>query len=271
MSQYALEVLRAEASTTTATPRPPVMFVHGSACGAWVWQERFMPYFAQRGYSSVAPSFRGHGGSEGRKELHQFGVEDYAADVEQVARSLKAPPIVIAHSLGAKVVEHVARKVALDSVVLLAPVSPFGLVSSTLSLAFGAPVLLSQLWWAQALGGGIDLDVVGKALFSEQLDPQLRTRYSGSFQLESSRVALELTAQSYWPHSPQRLPRSLVIGGDRDLLVPRYELGRTAHAYGSSLEVLKGVNHLLMLDTCWREVADRTLAFLEAKPLAVAA
>jgi pimeloyl-ACP methyl ester carboxylesterase len=271
MPQYSLEVIHAQAKHQTES-YPPVLFVHGSACGAWVWHEKFMPYFAERGCSSTAFSFRGHGHSEGREALNQFGVEDYALDLERVASTLPSAPLLIAHSLGAKVVEHFVARHPVAGVVLLAPVSPFGLATSSLSVAFGAPLLCSQLWWAQVLGPrAIDPEVVGNALFSGQLEAEQRRRYAASFQLESSRVALELTMQSYFPLFPRRLPRALIIGGDRDLLMPWFELARSAAAWGTELQVVGGANHLLMLDTCWQDVADRALAWATPAARTVAA
>ncbi|MDX1655118.1 MAG: hypothetical protein R3310_07870, partial [Candidatus Competibacteraceae bacterium] len=44
--------------------RPPLLFVHGSFSGAWLWTEHFLDYFAQAGYPAYALSLRGHGASE---------------------------------------------------------------------------------------------------------------------------------------------------------------------------------------------------------------
>ena len=57
----ALEVLTAG----KPSDRPPLLFVHGSFCGAWIWAEHFLPFFAEAGWECCAVSLRGHGGSEG--------------------------------------------------------------------------------------------------------------------------------------------------------------------------------------------------------------
>ena len=264
MREYPLEVISTPASD--AASRPPVLFVHGSYCGAWVWQEHFIPYFAERGYGSTALSFRGHGESKGKRSLHQFGISDYVADVEQVARGLSRPPIVIAHSLGAKVAERFAETNPVAGVILLAPASPFGVLTSSLHAAASAPLLWWQLCWAQTLGvDAVDPGLVADALFSPELEPEKRLRYAARFQPESSRVALEMTLRSYWPCNPRAMRSSLVIGGDRDLLIPLAELERTAAVYQSELRVVRGANHLLMLDTCWKAVADQVLSWIETQ------
>jgi pimeloyl-ACP methyl ester carboxylesterase len=264
MSEYALEVITTEARDPGS--RPPILFLHGSYCGAWVWQEHFIPYFAERGYGSTALSFRGHGKSKGARSLHQFGVSDYVADVEAVASKLERPPIVIAHSMGAKVAERFVENHPVAGVILLAPASPFGVLSSTIRVAAAAPVLWWQLAWSQALGAKtVDMALLGRTLFSTDLEEEKRTHYASRFQQESSRVALEMTLRSYWPCNPRAMRSSLVIGGDRDVLIPLQELERTAAVFQSELQVLPGVNHLLMLDTCWKDVADRALAWIDAQ------
>ncbi|WP_230371066.1 hypothetical protein [Paludibacterium denitrificans] len=34
----------------------PLLFVHGAYCGAWCWQQHFLPWFAARGYDCWAVS-----------------------------------------------------------------------------------------------------------------------------------------------------------------------------------------------------------------------
>ncbi|GFR41648.1 hypothetical protein Agub_g2385 [Astrephomene gubernaculifera] len=48
----------------SSSPRPPLLFVHGSYHAAWCWQENFMPYFSSRGYDTYAVSFRAQGSSD---------------------------------------------------------------------------------------------------------------------------------------------------------------------------------------------------------------
>ena len=48
-----------------ASPRPPLLFVHGAYSAAWVWDETFLPWFAGKGFDAYAVSLRGHGASDG--------------------------------------------------------------------------------------------------------------------------------------------------------------------------------------------------------------
>lgn len=67
--------------------RPPLLFVHGAFCGAWIWNEHFLPHFADRGWEAYAVSLRGHGGSGDRNRLDEYGIGHFIADVgEAMAR-----------------------------------------------------------------------------------------------------------------------------------------------------------------------------------------
>src|SRR5205823_4564509 len=84
------------------TERPPVLFVHGTGCGAWIW-ERWQTYFADRGYATTAVSLRGHGRSKG--SYRSATVSDYVADVRQVLATFHDPPVLVGHSLGARLIQ----------------------------------------------------------------------------------------------------------------------------------------------------------------------
>src|SRR5512144_2722393 len=69
----------------TRTPkglaRPmPLLFVHGAYGGAWLWDEHFLPYFAERGWAAHALSLRGHAGSDGADTVQFARLRDYVAD-----------------------------------------------------------------------------------------------------------------------------------------------------------------------------------------------
>jgi len=69
-------------------------------------QERFMPFFAARGYDSYALSFRGQGGSEGGPDGRAGSLRSCAEDVASVVAALPAPPVAVAHSFGGLVLQR---------------------------------------------------------------------------------------------------------------------------------------------------------------------
>src|ERR1700730_7729875 len=87
------------------THSTPILFVHGAWHGAWCWEEHFLPYFAEQGFTAHALSFRNHGNSESRGQLRWVRAADYVADVAQIVRQIGQPPVLVAHSMGGYVVQ----------------------------------------------------------------------------------------------------------------------------------------------------------------------
>jgi len=54
------------------------------------------------------------------------------------------------------------------------------------------------------------------------------------------------------------------MGGGDDSIVSPKTIGRTAQFFGEELApVFRDCGHLMMLDTRWRDVADRTITWIE--------
>ena len=117
-----LEVVSRE-PVRTHPGRPPLLFVHGLAGAAWIWQETWLDRAAEAGWSAHAVSLRGHGGSAGREHRWRITLDDYARDVQQVASGLPEPPVLVAHSLGAVVAGRLIARQPVPAVVLLVPVA----------------------------------------------------------------------------------------------------------------------------------------------------
>src|SRR5512135_1833811 len=125
--------------------KPPLVFVHGGYCDAWVWEPNFLPWFAARVYPAYALSVRGHGASGGADTMFIAGLDDYEADVEHIAGSLAVPPVLIGHSMGAAIVERIVAKRPVRGAALLAPLPPAGLLQIATRLASEHPNYLIHM------------------------------------------------------------------------------------------------------------------------------
>jgi pimeloyl-ACP methyl ester carboxylesterase len=243
------------------------LFVHGSYCGAWVWAEHFMPYFAEAGYASSAVSLRGHGDSEGG--FNTATLEDYIADVQSAMDHIDGDCILIGHSMGGLVVQHcLAEDDRVKAAVLLSSVPPSGLASSALHMSLFSPDVCLQLSILQSIGpSAVKSEVIRKALFAPATSAASVAHLMPRFQQESHRICVELLnpIRPRLPKPPNQ-PPILVLGGDQDTLVPSFALFETATYFGADLDILAGAPHGLMLDTTWwHNVAERTRAWLETK------
>ncbi|WP_167577679.1 alpha/beta fold hydrolase [Ammoniphilus sp. YIM 78166] len=96
--------------------KPPVILLHALAChsGWWSWVS---PYLEEE-YYLIAPDFRGHGKSPW---ADSYRFDDYAADIEKLARELNRPYAIVGHSMGGYVGLKVAsRRICSPSVLVVA-------------------------------------------------------------------------------------------------------------------------------------------------------
>ena len=106
--------------------RTPILFVHGAWHGAWCWDEHFLPYFAEQGFTVHALSFRNHGRSDRAGSLRRQRASDYVADVAEAVRRIGASPALVGHSLGGYIVQKYLEEASAPAVVYLASVPPRG-------------------------------------------------------------------------------------------------------------------------------------------------
>lgn len=245
--------------------RPPLLFVHGSYCAAWIWAKTFMPCFAEAGWDCHALSLRGHGGSEGTVEW--ASLSDYVADVAWAVDQMPAPPVLIGHSMGGLLAQHVvAAGHAVAGMVLLASTPPSGLGSSSLHMMAHASDVLFQLGLLQSLGpGSVSPHVMHRALFSTHTDPAHVAWMMEHLQKESSRVAAELLMPPKpWPPA-MRVP-TLVVGGDKDLFLPVSAFQETAKHWDAGFQIIPGAPHGLMADShYWHPCAEVVMEWLNSR------
>ncbi len=239
--------------------KPPLLFVHGGFCDAWCWEPYFLPWFAARGYPAYALSLRGHGASGGGDSLFVAGLDDYETDVEHVAGTLKTPPVLIGHSMGAAIVERIVAKRPVRGAALLAPVPPSGLLPIAARLAASHPDYLMQM-------GGIDpsrlsanvLQALRPFYFSANASAKILAEVAQHLNPESPRALLDLSLRLHWA-LPQKDHRPVfVMGAEGDLISSPDDVRATAQHHNVKATILPGLAHLLMLEPEW-EVAAKAL------------
>lgn len=258
----ALEVLTAG----EASERPPLLFLHGSFCGAWIWAEHFLPYFAAAGWQCAAVSLRGHGASDGRDGLDGFGLADYVADVQEASKRFDRAPVLIGHSLGGMVAQRVACRMRVAGLALLASVGPGGIGSAFTHMALRHPDLLWQLGRLQTQGpDGVDYEVVRRGLLSEDFPPEQAYAYVPRFQRESQLAANELLVPQWFHLMPRPAVPTLVMGGNRDAFIPYGDLALSATYWAAEMKVVDGLPHVMMLDTTWEKAAAVLAEWLDQR------
>ena len=243
--------------------KPPLLFVHGGYCDAWFWEPYFLPWFAAQGYPAYALSLRGHGASGGGGSLFAAALEDYEADVEHVAGTLKAPPILIGHSMGAAVVERIVAKRPVRGAALLAPIPPAGLLPIATRLAASHPDYLMHMGNADPSRLSADvLHALRPFYFSAGVPAKVLAEAARHFNAESPRALFDLSLRLHWA-LPQTDHRPMfVLGAEADLICTPSDVRATARHHNVEATILPGLAHLLMLEPDWQQAAKALEAWI---------
>ncbi len=270
-----LEVLHA----TPRAPRdaPPLLFVHGAFCGAWIWAESLMPALAEAGWTCAAVSLRGHGGSEGHETLPSTGMDDYVTDVLSVMAELPRAPVLVGHSMGGMVVQRVIeqfriaafrRDAPVAGAVLMSSVPPGGLWGTWMHMVTHDPALLWQLGAIQAFGDqAATAEGIHRAMFAASAPTELTEAYMDRMQGESMKVQMDMTLRAPPVAINGRAIPMLVVGAEEDSFVPPWMARLTARTYDADCVILDNAGHAMMLGpACERTKAELT-RWLEANGL----
>lgn len=108
----------------------PVVFVHGAFCGGWAF-DGFRAPFEAAGFETHAPNLPYHERGADLESLAQAGLKHYTDAIIAYVHTLRAPPILVGHSLGGLVSQLAAMHTPVAALVLLAPSAPWGVMPTT--------------------------------------------------------------------------------------------------------------------------------------------
>ena len=102
--------------------RKPLLFVHGELGGSWLW-ERYLGYFAGRGWEGHALNLRNHHWSQ-TADPAELSFEMFVEDVASVMARLGSGVVVIGHGMGGLLALKAAERQTVAGLVLIAPEAP---------------------------------------------------------------------------------------------------------------------------------------------------
>ena len=260
-----LEVLSQK--PTAPARSTPILFVHGAWQGAWCWQEHFLPYFAQHGYSAHALSFRGHGNSAGRERLRWSSIADYVQDVALVAQSLPKRPILVGHSMGGLVVQKYLEQHSAPAAVLMASLPPGGAIATVLQTIAHRPLVFLRMNLTLSLYPIVGTPKLARdLLFSSTLPEDRFERHYVRLQDEAYRAFLDMLLLNL-PRPARVKLQPLILGAEEDAVFSVRQIHATARAYRTRAEIFPNMAHEMMLEDGWQAVADRILQWLGERDL----
>jgi pimeloyl-ACP methyl ester carboxylesterase len=261
-----------------ASGRTPVVFIHGLWLLPSSW-DNWAALFDEAGYAPLTPSWpddpdtveeaRANPDVFAKKTLGQ--VADHTAEV---IAGLEKKPALIGHSTGGLLTFMLAGRGLAAASVAIDP-GPFrGVLPLPLSaLKSAAPVLANPLNRGRAVTLTLDQFKYG---WANALDDEEAKRLYEEYHVAAPGVALMQMANANVnprteakadTRNPARGPM-LIIDGEVDHTVP-WAIANAAYkrqrrnAAVTEIEKIPNRGHSLTIDSGWREVADRALAFVK--------
>jgi pimeloyl-ACP methyl ester carboxylesterase len=252
----------------------PLVFVHGAFCGGWAF-DSFRESFEAAGFQTHAPNLLHHERGADLEALAQTGLKDYAQAVAAFAKALRAPPVLIGHSLGGLVVQLAAIQTDVAGLVLLAPSAPWGVPPTTLdeqSNQFGLSLLGD--YWRRSVPPDYR---VARATTLDRLPPEDARHTFANFVPESGRAIRE--AVQWWldasmaGQAPVYAINAPVLGlaGGRDRVNPASTVRRVISRFPQGqahFHEFPEMSHWLVGEPEADDVTHFVLQWLEAREIA---
>jgi pimeloyl-ACP methyl ester carboxylesterase len=102
--------------------RKPLLFLHGELTGSWLW-ERYLGYFAGRGWEGHALNLRNHYWSQ-TADPAELSFDTYTEDVVAALERLGSNTVVVGHGMGGLLALKAAERMPISGMVLLSPEMP---------------------------------------------------------------------------------------------------------------------------------------------------
>lgn len=233
-------------AATMSGDDPAVMFIHGCAETAEIWQP-LMRALSDSGVSSVALDLRGHGKSGGHASLQDAGIEDYVEDVERTLAVIPSVKVVVGHSMGGLVTQLVAARVAIAHAVLIASSPVAGMRADGMRMACRHPwtFLMSSLYRSFKRLYRNE-KVTRSLLFHSKTSAETVRRFMSQVQEDSWRAGNEMN--TLLPEPGAVRCKVTVIGGADDFMVSRASSEATAAAYRTKAIYVDHCAHMVPLE-----------------------
>jgi pimeloyl-ACP methyl ester carboxylesterase len=214
-----------------------VVLIHGN----WSRGEQLAAVraaFNERGYTAHTSTLRHHELPihEGAIKIASLSLRDYVDDLVAFVASLETPPLLVGHSMGGLLAQLVAARTRHIGLVAACPAPAAGIAGST-----PANRRMSMPWFLRVRPWGTPVPPPTFERFRQwvantQSEDTAREIYdglvyeSGRAQCEMLLALLKLSKATYVDAAAVNTP-VLVIGGERDLIVPAGVLRQTAAQY----------------------------------------
>jgi len=245
--------------------RKPLLFIHGELAGSWAW-ERFLGYFAGRGWEGHALNLRNHHWSQ-TADPADLSFESFVDDVGAAMDRLGPNVVAVGHGMGGLLVLKAAERRQISGLVLISSELPGDVRAATPAHLIRE---VPEMFGPSLLGWATLPEKLQRDNRDLNLADVLRIQHlMGQKPHESGRARRTMLRgvrvdRAKLPDMPR-----LVIGGGLDRVVSLDAGERLAEWLDADFEPFGAHSHygLVLGESGYQQVAEAIRAFLEAHRL----
>jgi pimeloyl-ACP methyl ester carboxylesterase len=260
----------------------PIILVHGLWLHGESWN-KWIEFFRANGYNAVAASWPGDAETTEATRRNAAAVAGYGVTeiADHIAGQLKAfarQPIVIGHSFGGLLAQNLLGRNLAAAAIAFDPAPIKGVPELPLSaLKSALPVLGNPFNFSRAVS--LTEQQFRFGFTNAVPEQEARELYAKYAMPAPGRPLFQAATATFNPNSATKVNVTnatrgplLLVSGAEDNTVPPVLVRSTLKAYRKSPAVTEikefaGRGHSLTIDSGWRELAEYSLAWLQAKGL----
>ena len=245
--------------------RKPLLFVHGELGGSWAW-ERFLGYFAGRGWEGHALNLRNHHWSQ-TADPAELSFESFVDDVAAALDRLGPNVVAVGHGMGGLLALKASERREIGGMILIASELPGDIRDATEPHAIRE---IPELFGPSLLGWATLPEKLQRDHRDLSLADVLRVQHlMGQKPHESGRARRTMLRGVRVDRMKLADVPRLVIGGGLDRVVPLAATERLAEWLNAEFEPFGAHSHygLILGEEGYAQVADAIRGFLEAHRL----
>ena len=237
--------------------KPILFFIHGYSVGSWYFDD-FRRYFETLGYQTYAPNLPYHDVHPNKKldKVGKLGMKDYLDHLELELLAIGEKCVLIGHSLGGLLAQHLVSRGGADDMILLQPAAPKDISMITPRYVhhhagpLAAAIARKPFKYSYKSA---------RALYFNGMDEQAAVDLFHKTVYESGQLMYEIiTHQQPDIYAENLNGNVLCIAGSKDRGCTPKIVQQIAKKYGDKATYKEFVNrgHEIVVEDNWEEVAD---------------